>query len=414
MKHPQTFLLLAVLAAASAARGEEPSRLTLAEVQPAGVASVTTSGRVQALVSARIGARVTGTIVEFGKDAAGNMLDAGMTVKAGDVLFRLDETTFRNTMGSAQAALASAEAALANLTAKTRPERLEQLHQGLAELDARMADRQREEERFRRLVEIEKTLPAKRLEDVQTEVAVLHALHRAAQAKLDEAEHGPTQTEIAVAQAQAHQAEAALKAAQDDLRDTTVRAAFDGTIARRMLSPGDYCTGTPHTEVLELVSMDKLEVELRLPEAYFGLVQPGKTQVAIRSPLLKAELKLPVTRVVAKIDATCGVFPVRVAIPPDSRNGLVPGVFVSADVSVDARGAGVIVPIRALMMEGGKAAVYLAVDGKMARREVEVGDRLTESAIVKAGLEAGQKLVVGPASALKDGAALPEYLTKTR
>lgn len=412
MKHLPIILLVAALAAAPSARAEEPSRLTLAEVQPAGVATVTTSGRVQALVSARIGARVSGTIVEFGKNAAGGMLDAGMTVKAGDVLFRLDETTFRNTLGSAEAALKSAQAAVANLTAKTRPEKLEQLRQGLAELDARMADRQREEERFRRLVEVEKTLPAKRLEDVQTEVAVLRALHRAAQAKLDEAEHGPTATEIAVAQAQAHQAEAALKTAQDDLRDTTVRAAFDGVIARRMLSPGDYCTGTPHTEVLELVSMDKLEVELRLPEAYYCLVEPDKTQVTLRSPLLKSELKLPVTRVVAKIDATCGVFPVRVAIPPESRNGLVPGVFVSADVSVDARGAGVIVPIRALVMQGAKAAVFLAVDGKMVRREVELGDKLTESAIVKTGLEAGQKVVVGPAGALKDGAALPGYLLK--
>ena len=63
---------------------------------------------------------------------------------------------------------------------------------------------------------------------------------------------------------------------------------------------------------------------------------------------------------------------------------------------------------RALQRFGFK--VFVAVDGKMARREVQVGDKLTESAIVKAGLEAGQKVVVGPAGALKDGAALPEYL----
>jgi RND family efflux transporter MFP subunit len=160
--------------------------------------------------------------------------------------------------------------------------------------------------------------------------------------------------------------------------------------------------------------MDKLEVELRLPEAYYSLVQPGKTQVTLRSPLLKADLKLPVTRVVARIDASSGMFPVRVAIPPASRGGIVPGVFVSADVSVDARGAGVIVPLRAIVMEAGKAAVFVAQDGKMARREVDLGDKLTESAVVKAGLEAGQKVVVGPAGALKDGAALPEYLLKKK
>jgi hypothetical protein len=48
----------------------------------------------------------------------------------------------------------------------------------------------------------------------------------------------------------------------------------------------------------------------------------------------------------------------------------------------------------------------------MVRIPVEVGDRLTESAVIRSGLAAGEKIVIGPAEALKDGAALPEYLTK--
>ena len=46
----------------------------------------------------------------------------------------------------------------------------------------------------------------------------------------------------------------------------------------------------------------------------------------------------------------------------------------------------------------------------MRRQAVELGDRLTEGVVVKSGLQAGDSVVVGPASELKDGAQLPDYL----
>jgi multidrug resistance efflux pump len=396
------------------ALAEERAAVSLVTAQPLAAAQITATGRVQALVAAQVGARVSGTIAEFGRNESNQMLDVGMTVKAGEVLFRLSDTTFANAVRVAEATNQSASAALANLTAKTRDERLEQLRQTLAELDVRLADRQRDESRYQRLVEVEKTLPAKRLEEVQTEVAVLKSQRKSAEARLQEAENGPTKTEIALAEARVRETEVALKIAKDDLRDSTVVAPFDGMITRRFRSPGDYVMNAPHTEVLELVSMDKLEVELRVPETYFASVQAGRTQVTLRSPLLKGDLKLTVGRVVSQIDPASGVFAVRVPIPAELRNGIVPGVFVSADVAVGSAVSGVIVPQRALVQAGGKAFVFVAEGGKMSRRTVEVGDKLTESVIIKSGLTAGQKVVVGPVESLLDGAALPSPATQPK
>jgi HlyD family secretion protein len=407
-----------VLAAAGTLpAAEEAQTLTLVEALPFGASSVSATGRVGALVCAKIGARVSGTIAEFAKDASGQILDAGMSVKAGDVLFRLDETTFQNVVALADASLKSAQANLDNLTAKAREERLEQLRQAVAELDVRVADQEREEQRYRRLVEEEKTLPARRLEEAQTQLASTRALRKIAQARLAELENGPTKTEVAIAQAVVHQAQTSLKAAQDDLRDTTVRAPFDALITRRFKSPGDYATGTPHTEIIELTSIDQLEVELRLPEAYYKLVQAGKTLVSLRSPVLERELRLPVGRVVAAIDPATGTFAVRVPIPPAQRDGIVPGVFVTADLRLEGQPLGVLVPLRAIVENSGEgkdsqAAVFVAQDGKMVRKVVEIGDRLTESAIIKSGLARGEKVLVGPVDAMKDGAPLPEYLAK--
>ena len=407
-----TTLVLFLAPGLCVAQDSQP--ISLVEVQSIGAASISVTGRFQPVVSARIGARVSGTIASFGKDANGQMLDAGTPVKAGQVLFSLDPTTFQNAVSAAQAALGSVQASYDNLTAKTRPERMEQLQQAVQELDVRLADRQRDEDRYRRLVEVDKTLPAKRLEEVQTELSVLKLLHRAAQSRLEEANNGPTRTEIAVAAARIREANAAVKIAQDDLRDSAVYAPFDGLITRRFKSPGDYAAGNPHTEVLELISIDQIEAELRLPEAYFKHVQAGKTMASLRSPLLERELRLPVGRVVAAVDAPTGTFTVRVPVPAEQREGIIPGMFVTADVRLGDQSQGVLVPMRAIATKDGVSTVFVAREVKMVRQAVEVGDRLTETAVVKKGLSPGEKVVLGPADALKDGAPLPEYLTRPK
>jgi len=411
MKRSTLSLLTMVLWAGAAAAQSRPA-ITLATAEPLASTKITVTGRVQPLICAQIGARVSGTIAAVGTDESNQILDAGTPVKAGQVLFRLDETTFRNTVRAAEAALDLAEANLANLTAPTREERLDQLRQALAELGARMADKQRDEDRYRRLVEEEKTLPAKRLEEVQTELSVLKALRKGAESRLREAENGPTKTEIAVGEARVHEAEAALKTAQSDLRDSTVTAPFDGLITRRMKSPGDYVASAPHTDVMELISLDQLEAQLRVPEAYYSAVQAGKTPVTFHSSLLKGELTLPVGRVVSQIDPATGTFVVRVPIPADQRNGVVPGVFVSAGLAVEPADGGVIVPLRAIVADDGESVVFVAENGRMVRRAVEVSDRMTESAVVRSGLSAGQRVVVGPVEALVDGAPLPAQATR--
>ncbi len=403
-------VLLGTWALSAAAQESQPLSL----VPAAGLYPdrITATGRIVPLVSARIGPRVSGHIVEFGVGEGGLPLDAGMRVKAGDVLFRIDHTMYANGVARAQAALNSAQASLDNLTAPTREERLEQLRQTVAELDARLADRLRDQERFTRLVEEEKTLPARRLEEVQTEVRVLQAQRRAAEARLREAENGPTRTEIAVAQARVGEAAVALKTAQEDLRDTTVRAPFDGLITRRFRGIGDYLTSTPVTEVFEIIGTDALEAELRLPEAALASVQAGHTPLILRSGLLENDLRTTVGRVVAEVDPLKGTFAIRVPIPPDRRGRLVPGAFVTAEVSV-APASAVVIPSRAVVEGDGAAAVFVAEDGRMRRREVELGDRLTEGVVVRRGLAPGERVVVGPPSMLRDGAELPAGLVKS-
>jgi HlyD family secretion protein len=403
-------LSVLLLVAAAGQGGEEHQALSLVSPQPLRSSEVTATGRIVPLFTTVIGSRLAAHIVDWGKNEAGQPLDVGMPVKAGQKLFGVAPDTFQAKVDSERAKLDSAEAALANLKAPTRKERLDVFHTALAEVDARISDRQREEARYRRLVEVDHTMPVKKLEEVQLELEVLKAQREAAQARLDEAKAGPTQTEIAVAEAKVKEARTLLATAQLDRDDTTVAAPFDAVITRRMKGLGDYVAGAPFVEVLELTTVDRLEADLRLPEAYLSQVVPGKTHLVLRSPLLPKGLELAVTRIIPDIDVQQGTFAFRAAISPAQRGALVSGAFVTAAMDFTDQSEGVLLPQRAVRTEGGKTCVFVAAGDKMVRRAVELGDRLTEGVIVRSGVRPDERVVVGPAELIQDGAPLPESL----
>lgn len=394
-------------------------------VKPVFAAEVMATGRIVPLYSARLGCRLAAKITSWGADAAGQPLEAGMAVKAGQKLFSVDPETFKVKVTTAEAAIAAAQAAQAGAEAQQALAEAAEAgaaasktvaEAAVAGLEARLKDKLTDEQRYKRLVEVDKTVSLKKLEEVRLDVeTVRQQLNGAraqvagtlAQAQTAQAQIRGAKAQLQAAQAQMQSAKAVLESARLDLRDTEVTAPFDGVITQRFRGLGDYIGGAPFVDVLELTTADQLEAELKLPEAYQALMVPGKTIVALTAPALRNELRLPVTRMVPKIDDANGTFVVRVVIPAEKREGLVSGNFLTGRFQVETMETAVIVPIRAIVRDGATPAVMLAVDGKMVRRPVELGSALTEGIVVKSGLKAGDKVVSGPAGLLKDGALLP-------
>ncbi len=344
-------------AAGSAGAPTGVAAMELVEAKPVCAAEATATGRVLPLYSARLGSRLTAQVVSWGTGEDGKPLDVGMRVKAGQILFAVESDTFRAKVAVAEATLASASAQV-------------------SDLEARLLDRQADEARYRRLVEVDRTVPLKKLEEVRLGVETFRL-------------------QIKAAKAQVQGAQAALDAARIDLRDTEVKAPFDGVVTKRMKGLGDHLAGAPLVEVLELTTTDRLEAELRLPESYLAQVVPGTTVVALSSPQLQDELTLPVTRVVPLVDAANGTFSVRVAIPAEKAGGLVPGAFLTGRLRLDA-GTAVIVPLRAVIRDAAGAAVMVLENGKPVRRAVELGSELTEGVVVKSGLKPGEQVAASP------------------
>ena len=96
--------------------------------------------------------------------------------------------------------------------------------------------------------------------------------------RLDQAKLGPDrikskEEELAALQAQAQQARAAQAEAESVLGDLTIRAPTDGVVLARMVDGGEVvAAGTP---LLDLVNLDRLYLQVYVPEVEIGKVRRG-------------------------------------------------------------------------------------------------------------------------------------------
>jgi RND family efflux transporter MFP subunit len=336
-------------------------------------------------------------------------------VKKGDELFHLDATPIAAKVMAAKATAQRVEAELADLKSGTRKERIVASQAAVGEIDARIEEATHDLERYRRLVEEDKTVPVKKLEEIEVQLRTLKALREAAVAKLEEAKAGATATEIAVAEAKLEEARAEEQVLQVDLDDCMTRAPFDGIVVERYRSVGDYVNSAPFVEVLKLVSDKDLEAEIMFPEQAFEDVIAGKTSATVVNPGRPGSIEAVVTRRVDVIDPTTGQFTVRIAIPDDAGATFKPGAFVRATLKnarqEDEPGVEFVVPAAAVFGDAAAPFVFVAKDGLMHKTTVRVRNRLSDSVVVSSdarGLGGDDRVVVGPFEMLGDGKPLPK------
>ena len=81
---------------------------------------------------------------------------------------------------------------------------------------------------------------------------------------------------------------------------------------------------------------------------------------------------------------------------PGEHPALQPGMFCRVQISAGSQPNAVVIP-RTALHDGN--AVYLVTDGRLDRRQVDVLRFLRDQAIVSAGLQKGDQLVVSPLNA---------------
>jgi hypothetical protein len=78
--------------------------------------------------------------------------------------------------------------------------------------------------------------------------------------------------------------------------------------------------------------------------------------------------------------------------------------FLSQEVPDAERSARVVVPAAAVVTRDGKNVVFVVREGRAVQSAVEAGEKIGELLEVRAGVAAGDKLVLRTAEKLRDGA----------
>lgn len=300
------------------------------------------TGFVEAQQEANITANVSGKITS-------KNFNGGDWVEAGQVLFSIDQRTYRANVLNAQAGVASARTELARL-----------------ETDA---------QRYAKLYE---------------QHAVSRQAYDLALAQRDQA------------QAAVKAREALLENAQISMGDTDVRAPFAGKISTSDLSVGNYVTAG-QTVLATMSNTNPVRIKFSISENEYLALAKAHTDAGVNS---LQDLKLvlsdgtvyegsgAVDQVNREISGNTGALTLKARFSNDS-NILLPGMFARLQANAGTRKNAVLIPQRAVKEMLYKKFVFvIGNDNKVDMREVTLGARVGKLWFVEKGLNGDETIVV--------------------
>jgi multidrug efflux system membrane fusion protein len=305
-------------------------------------------GTVQAYNTVTVRAQVDGRLIaiEFRE---------GQEVRRGDLLARIDPTTYQAQFDQAQARLAQNTALLAN-----------------ARLDLA---------RYTRLAQTD--YATRQQADTQrATVAQLEAQVRADQAAVDNA--------------------------RAILSYTTIAAPIEGRVGIRQVDVGNIIQVSSATGLVVIAQMRPISVVFALPQQNLRAINQalanGRPTVLVtgedeRTPLDRGELEV----IDNQVDQTTGTIRMKATFPNEQVQ-LWPGQFVNVQLLVRTLRDAVVVPTAAVQRGPDGPYVYVIVDDRAVLRRVGVGEQTDTQSVIASNLTAGERVVTTGFARLTNGA----------
>jgi len=188
-------------------------------------------------------------------------------------------------------------------------------------------------------------------------------------------------------------AEAQARLAKINLDDAVVRAPFAGTVARRLVQPGEKVA--PDTSLVALVDLRELLLEAAVPAAEIPAVKIGQAAHFSVGGFGKREFEGKVQRInPITADGSRSIMIYVSVLNPDLA--LKGGMFAQGNLLLDVNEPVLSIPGSAVKSEAGVPIVYVLENGKLGRRQVTVGEQVegSEFVAVQAGLQQGDRVIV--------------------
>jgi RND family efflux transporter MFP subunit len=216
-------------------------------------------------------------------------------------------------------------------------------------------------------------------------------------------DHLSAQVGLQVAEASLAQVKAEVAIAAQQLARTEIKAPFAGRVAKRMADPGAMLA--MGSALFTLVDDAVLEFRASVPSNDFGRLKVGAVVEVSVDALGGRTSTGRVARVTPLVDERTRSFEAVVEVPGDAH--LVGGLFARALVRVGQVKGALVVPPAALVRDGADpraAQAFVVSGGKAERKAVVLGVEAPAVVEVRAGLVAGEVVVLDPPTVLASGA----------
>lgn len=370
------FLVVVALAATAAIRARSAVQYVTAPVaQQTLVQSVTASGTVNPQNNISVGTQVSGTIASIS-------VDFNSKVKRGQVLARLDPSTFNAQLDQARAALAQAQAqaaqaqanaggAVSGVSVSSANSAAEQAavsvaQANIAKVAAALTLAQKTLARdsallsqgyvAATLVDTDRANAAQTAADVAAAQAALAQAQAQARASAATADQSGSTALAQAASAQA--AEAGIESAQAMVRQdelnlahSVITSPVDGTVVAREVSVGQTVAASLQTPTLFAIAQDlgKMQVDINVGEPDIGNVKAGNAVDFSVLAYPNRTFRGTVAEVRINPQTLNNVVTYDVVVRVENRDGaLLPGMTANASIAVATAKNALVVPLAAL------------------------------------------------------------------
>jgi multidrug efflux system membrane fusion protein len=306
-------------------------------------------GTARALNTVTVRAQVEGKLLSIA-------FKEGQDVKKGDVLARIDPTTYQAQLDQAVAKKAQDEALLAN-----------------AQLDL---------ERYTRLA-ASNSITKQQADTQRATVAQLQA-----QVKVDQG---------------------AIDNARAILAYTTITAPINGRTGIRLIDEGNIVRGSDATGIVTLTEIQPISVLFNLPQQVVAQVNAAFAKGPLPVDALAPDSETVIDRgslqvVDNQVDPTTGTVKLKAEFP-NTNLQLWSGQFVNVRMLIDTRQQVVVVPTAAVQRGPSGAFAFVVQPGSetVAVRPVTVAQQDDLQAVIASGVEEGEQVVTTGFSQLSDG-----------
>lgn len=194
---------------------------------------------------------------------------------------------------------------------------------------------------------------------------------------------------------------ARLALARAKLDKTRIVAPFSGLLGLRQVSIGDYLT--PGQDIVNLVDVDPLKVDFRVPETFLAKLRTGQSINVQVDAFAGQTFAGEVYALDPRIDTQGRSVALRARIANPNAE-LRPGLFARVTLVTEQRNDVLLIPEQAIFARGADSYVYVIRDGKAVLTRIILGLRQGVQVEVVEGLAAGDQVVSAGHLKLRNGA----------